>query len=86
MNTTEFNAGPWTAETANNGSLDIYGKRGECLATIRNDNKQANAKLIAAAPELLELAQMFVYLNTDFIKTKQYLINKATKAIQKATA
>lgn len=53
--------GPWTAED-DGDSLDIYGKDGSCVATVRHPqeattSREVNARLIAAAPELLTAAK-----------------------------
>jgi len=58
------------------------------LTNCNNDLEQmeANAKLIAASPGLLEALQAFVdYLDSDLTEGEQILKEQAIAAIQKAT-
>ena len=71
----------------------IYGPNGEgvadmCILMVPNDEHKANIRLIAAAPELLELAQAFLsYLEDDSQspRRKQACLEGARAAIAKAT-
>lgn len=56
--TQQHTPGPWTYQaTAGNHDYAVYPEAtGKCLALVR-DFDEANARLITAAPELLEAAQ-----------------------------
>lgn len=83
----EYTKGPWSKVTSNG----IMTTNGTVVAITTTDGvlskeaKQANARLIAAAPELLEalieLKEWFDYGN----HCEERLYNKLEAAIQKAT-
>lgn len=54
--TAKHTLGPWTFERDSDADYSIYGKDGVFVATVHheNDDRKANAALIASAPELLE--------------------------------
>ena len=57
--TTKYTAGPWAVCIEKSGeskSIKVVGSTGAVIALCKaaHDNKEANARLIAAAPELLE--------------------------------
>lgn len=53
---TQHTPGPWMYRKQANGSLDFFGEGGDrvILSNARLINQEANARLIAAATELLE--------------------------------
>ncbi len=56
------------------------------LQNTLNEEQKANAKLIAAAPDLLAITQMFVdYLDSNLSEAELILKNKAIESIKKAT-
>jgi hypothetical protein len=63
-----YTKGPWNCETYDGGSFDIAGNATDHYYVIcsrsrhstRGDEQHANARLIAAAPELLEALQALV--------------------------
>lgn len=52
--TQKFTPGPWSFRTNPNYSLDFFGGGTALICNVRIANQDANARLIAAAPELLE--------------------------------
>lgn len=95
--------GPWAAEATRNGKVfEVYfgnaeaGETGCGWATLAGDNQAANARLIAAAPDLLEALQDLrelhwdwfrgtAYVTVEFEKKNKAAIAKARAAIAKAT-
>ena len=83
--------GPWTHEDVD-GSLDIYGKDGSCVATLRHrqdtrTSRESNARLISACPEMYRaLCVMLDAFNTNDIDPLAAMasIEKAKAAIAKA--
>ena len=59
--TAQHTPGPWRATQGQLGSIVLVGVNGRAVAKIfrdgNRDDFEANARLIAAAPELLEAAQ-----------------------------
>ena len=47
--------GPWKAKEDEYGHWGIYGPCGECIAITEEREDKGNARLIAAAPDLVEL-------------------------------
>jgi hypothetical protein len=94
-----FTPGPWAAELGRNGSFSIEAERGGIangllVLASRNehplmaDQMHANARLIAAAPELLEALKSLVHSldESDLIHDDQRQAFNASKAaIAKAT-
>ncbi|MBK8225401.1 MAG: hypothetical protein IPK73_30675 [Candidatus Obscuribacter sp.] len=89
-NTTKHTPGPWSAH-----AQEIIGNTGELIATIELTDgmdpgeSYANARLIAAAPELLEaLEGMSGFLNAQYPWGKsarlKSLLERAENAIKKA--
>lgn len=83
--TTKHTPGPWKVSytkisviTAENGAVIAKVNKIDGLV-----NLQANARLIAAAPELLEA--LIECLDCEFSVTDRAAINKARAAIAKAT-
>jgi hypothetical protein len=60
---------------------DQYDREGRKVANVPNPEGWANARLIAAAPDLLELAECVVSENPDY----GYMHGLAVAAIAKAT-
>jgi len=81
--------GPWKAHAtgfARSGSPEFeihYSDDGECVAEIVHG--EANAHLIAAAPELLEIARQVVEGYDEFDFDLQSVAREAKRAIAKAT-
>lgn len=70
---TKHTPGPWTIKDYDFGQYEI-GAKGLVVATALNDvvelehQAEANAKLIATAPELLETVKMFLdWLNSEVV-------------------
>lgn len=55
-------------------------------AKTRTEENMANAKLIAAAPELLEACQMLLTLSLPHDVSGRAMVDKARAAIEKATS
>jgi len=92
MTQVKHTPGPWAAISMNNRASkywwSISGMDGlgdvVCNTPNNNASDEANAKLIAAAPELLEaLQQLRIDLNSNMIETARKRIEEA---IKKATA
>ena len=65
--------GKWTASHISEFEFDIIDENGRTISTVTNWNEQeANASLIASAPELLDLARMerdkHIFGESKFIK------------------
>lgn len=54
MTSTKHTPGPYHITKASNGGLAVQAQDNEVIARCFGENKKANARLIAAAPELLE--------------------------------
>lgn len=68
MTETKFTPGPWSFRQNHSGSLDFFGEGGHrlILGNTFLINQDANAHLIAAAPELFEkLAKIRGWINVD---------------------
>ena len=68
MSTTTHTPGPWRFDWDDNGFyyIDAAGRPSPCIATIPYDGEVAeeNARLIAASPDLLEVAEIEQELHT----------------------
>ncbi len=84
----EHTPGPWRARTDHKGITEITGNSQYIVEPCRMD--QANASLIASAPELLEACQQFMRYarngNHTYLKTYADTIagSKMKQAINKA--
>ena len=74
--------GPWIAskptgdtEPITWGHVDVEGGSGGLIATTWNDDDLANARLIAAAPELLEAAKAALAKLTDIERYGEHADN-----------
>ncbi len=91
MSAHKHTPGPWrTAGAQNNGAILVRGSEAtsEVAIALQNDRRysaEANARLIAAAPELLEAAMAFVAPFDGIEVVKGSDIAKARAAIAKAT-
>ena len=84
--------GPWSADLKIDCGAphsEIVGADGEIVAALWPPSlrDQANARLIAAAPELLAFAQEFLsdYQSEDGMTSMKHYARKAHEAIAKAT-
>ena len=94
MTDTQHTPGPWTvAEDDINGQAIVRGEHSEiatcwhhCLGSLEIQMR-ANARLIAAAPDLLEACQTLATLRDtdDWIATGRLAVKQARDAIAKAT-
>ena len=82
--------GPWTARRMHTGGFDIMDPRNRDVVTVygggvETESREANARLIAAAPDLLEALKSLVanLAEGDFISETR--IDAARAAIAKAT-
>jgi hypothetical protein len=86
---TNHTPAPWFAVQYAN-CFDIQSEQGYCLNNVldleQDDNAEANARLIASAPELLEALQSLLYVAERWADGVQFpsIIN-AKEAIAKAT-
>lgn len=93
MDTKKHTQGEWVIDVPNRMGFAICGigpKDGFIICDICNDGygeeeQLANAKLIAAAPELLEALERFTRLSMQKYPEMIGWINEAQKAIKKAT-
>ena len=63
--------GPWTALRMHTGGWDVFDPRGRDVVTVYGggveiESREANARLIAAAPDLLDALQKLVALHDTF--------------------
>jgi hypothetical protein len=79
--------GPWMYRSQANGSLDFFGEGGNrvILQNVRLINQEANARLIAAAPSLLEALESALELIDVITPLEGDVHRKARAAIAKAT-
>lgn len=91
---TKHTPGEWEikSETARQNARVIHKEQGFCIATINPiDEAEANAKLISAAPELLEALQLILItcdiknINEEYGQLDTHWTNKVLNAIKKAT-
>ena len=82
--------GPWAARRMHTGGFDIMDPRNRDVVTVygggvETESREANARLIAAAPDLLEALKSLVanLAEGDFISETR--IDAARAAIAKAT-
>jgi len=70
---TKHTQGPWHLDRDDNVNLWVDGPRREVIATIPNTPQgQANARLIAAAPDLLAALQKYVkWIQDDRIRSRR---------------
>ena len=93
MATTKHTPGPWEAVTSTEKVLDtVINEFGDPICQLHNggfnfkpDNIEANAALIAAAPDLLEALKALMPIVKHFVENKDFtFIVKAEAAIAKA--
>ena len=91
--------GPWTLRRMHTGGFDIMDWRNRDVATVygggvETESREANARLIAAAPDLLEALDGIIHFSDgfDFYRTQspagkalEEWIGAAREAIAKAT-
>ena len=95
---TKHTPGPWTyskEQTTNGHAHMVRQSSGESVANVRSHNRpteeaQANARLIAAAPELLEALKAVLHFDSDPSIPGEYkhditIARKVRAAIAKAT-
>ncbi|WP_248321992.1 hypothetical protein [Caballeronia sp. Sq4a] len=75
---TKHTPGPWKAVRAPHGPIDVFDSGERDIVTVygggTNGDKEANARLIAAAPELLEFAELVLRgIESGHIKAKPFL-------------
>ena len=54
----KYTPGPWEAKEDKYGYWGIYDRSGECIAETAEREDEGNARLIAAAPNLLRLLRI----------------------------
>ena len=81
MNEAKHTLGPW--RTAGEQGVQIRSERDQIAKvwTMRGNEWKANARLIAAAPELLEALQEMV----EIAESQGHIVKRARAAIAKAT-
>lgn len=70
--------GPWTFEAGGHGNCGMIVGKTSVVCDFVDDPKEADARLIAAAPELLEALEELLYARTD--KSEGMAIAAITKA------
>ena len=88
MTKAQHTPGPWMYHKQLNGSLTFFGENGNraILSAARLINQEANARLIAAAPELLDaLKGMLEVFGDEFGMGNSSVCDDARAAITKAT-
>ena len=89
MSEAQHTPGPWMYHKQLNGSLTFFGENGNraILSAARLINQEANARLIATAPELLDaLKGMLEVFGDEFGMGNSSVCDDARAAITKATA
>ena len=74
--------GKWTASHISEFEFDIIDENGRTISTVKNWNEQeANANLIASAPELIEALQSIneLKVNLGFPNRQDQLVDWARK-------
>ncbi len=88
MNTSKHTPGPWEYHISDHG-LDVYGQKKHVCGEgwYPREEKEANARLIAAAPELLDACESIqaAWVRTDTGKDVAiaYAMKMITAAIRK---
>ena len=83
MNITDYTSGPWEAKDQW-GYIKIHSKdEGVCAVHGLGVNSQANARLISAAPDLLQVARDYVLL-CQLHGMEGAVLDSALSAIAKA--
>lgn len=88
MTKAQHTPGPWVYHKQLNGSLTFFGENGNraILSAARLINQEANARLIAASPELLDaLKGMLEVFGDEFGMGNSSVCDDARAAITKAT-
>lgn len=96
VNESKHTPGPWTINTVNPHCLQIRAKKGttefECSTAIIGGwdttaaENEANARLIAAAPELLRVAEWLVTADADCEKEQSWNWDDLSGTIKAARA
>ncbi|MFZ3117254.1 MAG: hypothetical protein WA159_02955 [Variovorax sp.] len=74
--------GPWhVSKYTSDRDAIIYDEGGHEVARVCYPNRNANARLIAAAPDLLDLAKMVL----EYVEMPQEIKDAANAAVAKAT-
>lgn len=83
----DYTKGPWGIMKGDHGPMIFSGECGRGVAMLARQvttaEREANARLIAATPDLLDVAEMVLALAA--VDTPVELIKAATAAIAKAT-
>ncbi|MGZ9981521.1 hypothetical protein ACXXCT_08635 [Bordetella bronchiseptica] len=88
--TTRHTPGPWKCQLAKSGSgrLQVSGPRGEQIAILwrsSKDTTEANARLIAAAPEMFEALSVLYAVAAEQLGDDWAAVTDAAAVIAKAT-
>jgi len=89
MNTSHTPA-PWSFQKNNNGSLDFFGEDGKrvIINNVHLMNRDANAHLIAAAPDMLDALNVALMCMIGYTHRNEVIdnaIEKINESINKAT-
>jgi hypothetical protein len=95
MKKTSYTPGPWNYEEWEDGQWEVEPPidqqrigdpcGGYKIANCPGPQAQANARLIAAAPEMLEMLQrLFRIMSVDYAKTRPDVLEQVNGLIQKA--
>ena len=83
MTNTKHTPGPWTWRKTGPGQMAVYANE-DSLASVFGQNQANDARLIAAAPELLAVAEMVMAYHRGEIAIFRELVEPARAAIARA--